>query len=170
MSNALITSTLARFIALSLGRRFATACALLPALIYPAFADDPILPDPQLTPGTVLTTDLSKICQPGYTRTVRHTPGALRREVYAEYGIKRDSGRYEVDHLIPLEIGGADVRENLWPESYDTRPWNAAVKDKLENYLHVEACAGRIPIKQAQKEIAEDWITAYRKYLGEPSP
>jgi len=30
------------------------------------------------------------------------------------------------------------------------------VKEKLENYLHVEACAGHIPIEQAQKEIAED--------------
>jgi len=165
----MITSTLAQFIALSLGRRVATAFALLLAVIYPAFADDPILPDPQLTPGAVLTTDLSKICQPSYTKTVRHTPGALKREVYAEYGIEPNSGRYEVDHLIPLEIGGADVRENLWPESYDPQPWNAAVKDKLENYLHVEACAGHIPIEQAQKEIAEDWIAAYRKYLGEPS-
>jgi hypothetical protein len=167
MSNAMITSTLARFIALSLGSRFAAACVLLLALVYPAYAADPILPDPQLTPGAVLTTDLSKICQPGYTKTVRHTSGALKREVYAEYNIKPDSGRYEVDHLIPLEIGGADVKENLWPESYGTKPWNAAVKDKLENYLHVEACAGHIPIEQAQKEIAEDWIVAYRKYLGE---
>jgi len=169
MSNAMIRDALAQFIALSLGRRVATACALLLALAYPAFADDPILPDSQLTPGAVLTTDLSKICQPGYTKTVRHTSGALKHEVYAEYNIKPDPGRYEVDHLIPLEIGGADIRKNLWPESYDTKPWNAAMKDKLENYLHVEACGGHIPIEQAQKEIAEDWITAYRKYLGEPS-
>jgi len=169
MSNAMITSALAHFIALSLGRRVATACALLLIVLYPAYAADPILPNPQLTPGAVLTTDLAKICQPGYTRTVRHTSGALKHEVYAEYGIKPDSGRYEVDHLIPLEIGGADVRENLWPESYDTKPWNAAVKDWLENYLHVEVCSRHVSIEQAQKEIAEDWNAAYRKYLGEPS-
>ena len=54
----------------------------------PSFADDPILPDPKLTPGAVLTTDLSKICQPGYTKTVRHTSGALKHEVYVEYGIE----------------------------------------------------------------------------------
>jgi hypothetical protein len=165
----MIISALFQFIAPSLGRRAAIACALLVAA-YPAYAGDPILPNPQLTPGAVLTTDLSKICQPGYTKTVRHTSGALKHEVYAEYGIKLDSGRYEIDHLIPLELGGADVRANLWPESYDTEPWNAAVKDKLENDLHVEVCARLIPIEQAQKGIAEDWIATYQKYIGEPSP
>jgi len=133
-----------------------------------AFADDPIRPDLHLTPGSVLTTDLSRICAPGYTKTVRHTSGKLKKFIYEEYGINPRGGHYEVDHLIPLEIGGADVAANLWPESYDTKPWNAHVKDKLEDYFHREVCAGRIPIEQAQKEIAEDWIAAYRKYLGEP--
>jgi hypothetical protein len=49
-----------------------------------------------------------------------------------------------------------------------TQPWNARVKDQLENFLHAEVCAGRIPIEQAQREIAQDWIAAYQKYLGEP--
>ena len=84
------------------------------------------------------------------------------------YGIDRNAGHYEIDHLIPLGIGGADSRENLWPESWDTQPWNAGVKDKLENYLHVEVCAGQIAVLGAQKAIAADWVAAYRKYLGAP--
>jgi hypothetical protein len=39
-----------------------------------------------------------------------------------------------VDHLVSLEIGGANTVQNLWPQSYDTTPWNAHVKDKLENF------------------------------------
>jgi hypothetical protein len=32
----------------------------------------------------------------------------MKREVYREYGIaSRGSGDYEVDHLIPLELGGS---------------------------------------------------------------
>ena len=135
-------------------------------MIFPAYADDPISPDPQLTPGAVLTTDTSKICQPGYSRSVRHTSGQLKRQVYAEYGIDANTGNYEIDHLIPLGIGGDDTRENLWPESRDTKPWNADVKDRLENYLHVEICAGRINIADAQNAIAADWIAAYRKYMS----
>ena len=70
-----------------------------------------------------------------------------------------------VDHLIPLEVGGADVRENLWPESWDTEPWNS---HRLENYLHEAVCAGPMPIDQAQREIAQNWIATYQKYLGKP--
>ncbi len=44
------------------------------------------------------------------------------------------------------------------------------MKDRLENFLHAEVCAGRMPIEQAQREIASDWIAAYQKYLGEPTP
>ena len=42
------------------------------------------------------------------------------------------------------------------------------MKDRLESYLHVEVCAGRLSVLDAQKAIAADWVAAYRKYLGEP--
>jgi hypothetical protein len=108
------------------------------------------------------------ICQLGYTKTVRHTSGKLKALIYREYGLNRSGGNYEIDHLIPLELGGADVRENLWPESWDTQPWNAHVKDRLERYLHQGVCFDPMPLQQAQREIAKDWIAAYQKYIGKP--
>jgi hypothetical protein len=122
----------------------------------------------RLTPGAVLTTDVATICQPGYSRTVRHTSGKLKAKIYREYGIEKSSSHFEVDHLISLELGGAGVAENLWPESYDTVPWNAHVKDTLEDQLHALVCAGRLSIQQAQHEIASDWIAAYQRYIGAP--
>ncbi len=162
------TNVLVQFIVPSLGIRVAITCLILLSLIFPAYANDPIRPDPQLTPGAVRTTDLSLICQPGYSRSVRRTGGLLKHQVYIEYGIDGSAGHYEIDHLIPLGIGGADTRENLWPESHNTKPWNADVKDKLENYLRVQICAGHIAIADAQKAIAADWIAAYQKYLCSP--
>ena len=143
------------------------ACCLFLSA-FQAHAADPILPNPKLTPGAVLTTDRTIICQPGYSKSVRHTSGRLKHEVYLEYGINKKNGHYEVDHLIPLSIGGADVRENLWPESRDTQPWNASAKDRLENYLHNEVCAGRMQVEEAQKAIASDWVGAYQRVLGKP--
>src|SRR5438067_9554474 len=138
-------------------------------LALPAIAGDlPIRPDPRLTPGAVLTTDTATVCQPGYSKSVRHTSGKLKAQIYREYGIDRASGHFEIDHLIPLELGGADVAGDLWPGSYDTTPWNAHVKDKLEDRLHALVCAGRLSIENAQREIATDWIAAYEKYLGKP--
>jgi hypothetical protein len=146
---------------------FALVASLLIALSAAA-ADLPIRPDPNLTPGAILTTDAATVCQPGYSKSVRHTSGKLKASIYREYGLDRAVSHFEVDHLISLELGGADVAANLWPQSYDTLPWNAHVKDKLENRLHALVCAGTLSLQQAQQEIAADWMAAYQKYLGTP--
>ena len=132
-----------------------------------ALADPPIRPDPRLTPGVVATTDVNLICQSGYSKSVRHTSGKLKAFIYREYRVNRRSGHYEIDHLIPLGLGGADVAANLWPQSRDTAPWNAERKDRLEGYLHEAVCYGRMPLEQAQGEIAADWVAAYERYIGD---
>jgi hypothetical protein len=148
--------------------RFA-GCLLLSGLLISTIcrADSPLSPDPQLTPGDVLSTDASVICVPGYTKTVRNVSAAEKKQVYENYGIEtRQPREYEVDHLISLELGGSNEIANLWPESYITEPLNAHVKDQLENVLHGKVCAGEVPIDEAQRAIASDWISAYQKYVG----
>ena len=136
----------------------------------PAAAADqsslPILPDPKLTPGAVLPVTKADICVPGYTKKVRNVPASVKRQVYAEYGItSHKAGDFEVDHLISLELGGSNSIKNLWPQSYKTQPWNARVKDALENELHDEICSGKIDMAAAQKEIATDWVASYKKHF-----
>lgn len=129
------------------------------------------LPDKSLTPGATLPVSLAALCTTGYTATVRHVPASVKRAVYAEYGIAvRRPGQYEVDHLVSLELGGSNEIANLWPQSYVTKPWNAHVKDKLENRLHTLVCAGTIALASAQRAIAADWITQYREIFGEGKP
>ena len=131
----------------------------------------PLLPDPKMTPGATLPVAAGDICVPGYTKKVRNVPAGVKAQVYAEYGIaSHRPGEYEVDHLISLELGGANSLKNLWPQSYVTQPWNAHVKDKLENELHAEVCAGKIDLATAQHEIATDWIASYKKHFGTNSP
>ncbi len=71
-----------------------------------------IRPDPRLTPGAVATSDPAVFCHPGYSRSVRHTSGRMKRDVYRAYGIDRRSGHYEMDHLVPLAIGGFSSRSD----------------------------------------------------------
>ncbi len=126
----------------------------------------PIRPDSVLTPGAVLAVSDTDVCTPGYSSRVRHVTAEIKREVYAEYGVTVHApGDYEVDHLISLEIGGSNSIKNLWPESYLTQPWNAHVKDALENRLHRMVCAHTISLTTAQDAIARDWIAAYQKYM-----
>jgi hypothetical protein len=131
----------------------------------------PLLPDPERTPGATLDVTTDDICVPGYTQQVRDVPVEVKREVYAEYGIThRQPGEYEVDHLISLELGGSNSIKNLWPQSYETEPWNAHVKDELEDELHRLVCSGQLDLKTAQHDITTDWISAYKKYFNTDVP
>ena len=133
-----------------------------------AIAAQPILPNPRMTPGAVLPVTTSDFCTPGYSKLVRAVPERVKRQVYVEYGITHHArGEFEVDHLISLELGGSNSIKNLWPESYKTNPWNAHVKDALEDRLHAMVCRGELPLATAQHEIATDWIAAYRKYVAD---
>jgi len=92
----------------------------------------PILPDPKLTPGDTFDVTAQDVCVPGYAKKVRAVPAWLKRQAYAEYGITQyKTGDYEVDHLIPLSLGGSNSIRNLWPQSTKTSPWNSYVKDAL---------------------------------------
>ena len=127
----------------------------------------PLVPDPVRTPGDVLTSDPKIVCVSGYTQTVRNVPQALKEQIYRSYGVtSRQSGEYEIDHLISLELGGSNSARNLWPQSYKTQPLNAHVKDALENRLHALACSGKITLQQAQQAIAGNWEAAYVQYVG----
>ena len=107
----------------------------------------PIVPDPKLTPGDAFDVTAQDLCVPGYAKKVRNVPEEVRQEVYREYGITyHGKGDYEVDHLISLELGGSNSIKNLWPESYRTSPWNARVKDRLENRLHELVCDGDLDL------------------------
>ena len=143
-----------------------------PRAVLPADqASSSLMPDPSLTPGAILPVATGDICVSGYTKKVRNVPADLKRQVYAEYGIaSHQPGEYEVDHLISLELGGSNSIKNLWPQSYITQPWNAHVKDKLENELHAEVCAGKIDLPTAQHEISTDWIASYKKHFGTNVP
>ena len=69
----------------------------------------PLLPDPKLTPGDVFEVTLQDICIPGYSKKVRAVPRSLRKQAYAKYGItSANEGDYQMDHLIPLCLGGSN--------------------------------------------------------------
>ena len=122
------------------------------------------LQDKECTPGAVFPeATAEQICVRGYAKSVRNVPYEVKKQAYLEYGITHhEKEEYEVDHLIPLEIGGSNDIANLWPEAAEPRP-GFHEKDEVENYLHDEVCAGRIPLAQAQAEIANNWLDVYKK-------
>jgi hypothetical protein len=124
------------------------------------------LPDHRCTPGVVATMSVERICTPGYSQSVRNVSESTKNKVYWEYGIRRHSrGQYEIDHLIPLELGGSNSIRNLFAESASPKP-GFHQKDVLENRLHSLVCAGDLKIRAAQRAIATNWLKAYKRYIG----
>lgn len=123
------------------------------------------LPDPGCTPGAIFSgAGVVQICRSGYARSVRNVPYSLKRRVYYSYGIRRHRrGRYEVDHLVPLELGGSNAQSNLWPEPAP----GFHEKDALENQLHDQVCSARIGLRAAQMSIARNWYADW-VHAGRP--
>jgi 5-methylcytosine-specific restriction endonuclease McrA len=130
------------------------------------FAQSPAKPDPALSPGMYRTTNATEICASTFrTKLYRHTTQATKNQVYREYGVQPNKGRCkggcEVDHIIPLELGGLDDIRNLWPQPSQPKP-GFHEKDKLENYLRKQVCAGKMKLDGAQAWIRTDWYEAYK--------
>ena len=128
-------------------------------------------PDPGLTPGATRPVTRNEICSTGYRDMNRMVAPAVQQEVFKKYGIPVALKKnYEVDYLITPELGGADDMQNLWPEPYSSTDWGAHVKDALEDRLHGMVCEGTIDLATAQREMAGDWISAYKKYFHTDKP
>ncbi|HVV45976.1 MAG TPA: hypothetical protein VHC72_12260, partial [Bryobacteraceae bacterium] len=128
------------------------------------------VPDPSLTPGATMLVSREQVCKASNSNN-RMVPATLQRQVFEEYGIGRaEPHAYEVDYLITPALGGADDIHNLWPESYEATVWNARVKDALEAHLRDMVCGGQLDLMTAQREIAMNWIEAYKKYFHTDRP
>jgi anti-sigma factor RsiW len=130
------------------------------------------VPDPSLTPGETTPVSKSEVCGANaMTEENSQIPEDLKQAVFAEYGLRNaPRGAYEVDFLITPELGGSVSIRNLWPEPYYSRAWNALVKDVLEDRLHTLVCSGALDLTVAQREIATNWVDAYKKYVRTNNP
>lgn len=130
-----------------------------------------LLPDPKCTPGAVNSTlTLAVLKNPDFrTDCVRNkaTSADEKAKTYGWY--KQDKPEdnrgqnqtCELDHLVPLYLGGADTLANIWPQcGPDGVALNARYfkeKDKVELYLGEQVRKGAMSLKKAQKGIAKDW-------------
>jgi hypothetical protein len=141
--------------------------------LFPHFAaaETGALPIASLTPGATLPLGTAELCSNQRGPRQHRLPSSMREDVLRRYGMEHlDSADYELDFLITPELGGAPDPANLWPERYRQPVWNAHVKDQLEDLLPRLVCTGRLRLDVAQRDIATDWIAAYRKYFDTPAP
>lgn len=123
----------------------------------PAAAGEELPVDPSVTQATIDGT----ICAFNWTKSVR-PPYALTNRIKSELLRKAglteaDKSRFELDHVIPLSLGGAPIDlRNL-----RLQPWSDAVeKDRVEACLPRLVCAGRLSLDRARQAIWVDWRSA----------
>lgn len=125
-------------------------------------------PDRSISPGLADPSSTLHVVCTQSTAERRNVSEATKRKVYEEYGVSypQPPGKYEVDHIIPLTIGGSNDIRNLFLQPASPKP-GFHEKDALEVRLHTLVCSpdNPLPLKQAQKEIATDWVAAYNKYV-----
>jgi hypothetical protein len=129
------------------------------------------VPDLACTPGAINPTITITVLQDPSFRTAcvrgHASSTAEKNQTYDLYGISHpdhNSGQTqtcELDHLISLELGGADTTDNIWPQC---GPKDVALserffkrKDAVENFLAKQVRDGKMSLADAQKGIATDW-------------
>ncbi len=125
----------------------------------------PSLPNSTLTPGATLDVTREELCRSDYTSPADKIPIALKQQTFDRYGISPDAIGYNVDHLIPVSLGGSNSAKNLWPQSLSGE-WNYHMKNRLETTLYKMVCKRSLELEKARQEISTDWVAAYKKYMA----
>jgi hypothetical protein len=117
-----------------------------------------LYPNRAIVTGDILERNKSIICKTGYSSTVRNVPLSLRKKVFARDGVEYPQPRftYELDHWLPLCLGGSNDESNLFVQFEPYYKW----KDRVEVYLCKELCR----TNQSVDEVAEkmwDWYDIY---------
>jgi hypothetical protein len=164
------------------GSSSATRALILPVHQTTPGVIDPTVHAPDICQKVWATGDLTKGQPPHkggnltYSQAARNTSTALKNRIFDDYAIvnPRDGGKtYEIDHLVPLALGGRDVEQNLWPQSRvrgtDLNAWD---KDRLESRLyhlmcHADPADPKVDLAQIQAALRTDWTKAYQAWCGD---
>src|SRR5262249_2739248 len=128
-----------------------------------------VLPDRDCSPGAYYSR-LTKhvICGTHFhTGAIRNVPQSEKFRVEREYGMSAAYyGRsIEIDHIVPLELGGSNAISNLFPEPGSGHA-NYHVKDEVEDRAKAMVCDGHLSLRGARRGFARNWEALYRHLFG----
>ena len=98
------------------------------------------------------------ICVKSWTKTVRpssYYTNKIKKRLMKEQGIPlADMSKYELDHIIPLDLGGAP-RD---PANMMLQPWSQAdKKDGDERRMKNLVCKGTLTLENGQQYFVTQW-------------
>jgi hypothetical protein len=139
------------FITLSVGFVF---CTSFMAQAYP------LVPNPQIATGHLCNRQNPDYGGDRYKEKIpyclRNVDDSLKSHLYDLYKVPVNCrGRYTIDHIIPLSIGGDNSPQNLWPEHKKVK----ATRPYLEEQVFTEVSEGSMLQKDAIAIILKEKTT-----------
>lgn len=136
-------------------KSFFVSFVLLFSVFVNAADKYPTMPNPTITPGAICEGSEVRRYPENIVYCDRDvdtkTKNAIIRQYDEELGFSIQTmsrGEFKIDHFIPLSIGGANTKENLWPQHRSvytiTDPLEQLLFDKIKVGLIKQADAIRV--------------------------
>ena len=139
---------------------FLAAAALI---CVPSFASAQ-LPNSFQTPGAKSKANEAQVCAADFEASVKPMAKWQHDQALERYGKRPEDFTGELDHLIPLSLGGTNELDNIWPLP-PNKDMGPEQKKELDAKLHSMVCDKSITLKAAQEAIKKDWVKAYQQYV-----
>ncbi len=119
--------------------------------------------NPEVTQENIKQT----ICVPGWTKTIRPPTSYTNRIKVELVRASTDSTDtvedYELDHIMPLTVGGHPTSPNNLALQLWVGPDGAHAKDVVEVRMNRLVCRGKISLAKAQACFINGWKTCPKK-------
>jgi hypothetical protein len=122
------------------------------------------LPDNFKTPGATTKANQAAICEAGFVRGVKPASSREQADALERYGIRPESFKGDLEHLVPVALGGSNDPDNLYPFHTNSNELTLEAKHQLADKLQAMVCSGKLSLKEAQAAFKKDWTKAYKQY------
>jgi hypothetical protein len=122
------------------------------------------LPSSFQTPGAKGKANEAQVCAADFEASVKPMAKWQHDQALERYGKRPEDFTGELDHLIPISLGGTNDLENLWPLP-PNKDMGPEQKRELDLKLHQLVCDKTLTLKSAQEAIRKDWVKAYTQYV-----
>ena len=122
------------------------------------------LPNSFQTPGAKGKANDAQVCAADFESSQKPVAKWQHDQALERYGQRPEDYKGDLDHLIPVSLGGNNDPENLWPLPAN-KEMGSAQKHELEIKLHQMVCDKTLTLKAAQDAIRKDWVKAYQQYV-----
>jgi hypothetical protein len=114
------------------------------------------LPSSFQTPGAKGKASEAQVCAADFEASVKPMAKWQHDQALERYGKRPEDFTGELDHLIPISLGGTNDLENIWPLP-PNKDMGPEQKRELDRKLHQLVCDKTLTLKAAHEAIRKDW-------------